>query len=64
MMTLFKYYPYGGYCPALDKLEDFINDHIRNCSESGFDLNGNRVFDIIPENGTPMEYKDGKVELL
>jgi len=58
MITLYKYYPNGGYCPSEGILGDFIDTHVRGCFTFGFDLNSERCFDIIPENGTPMTYTD------
>lgn len=63
MITLFKYYPGGGYYPYQGDLGEFLNEHVMKCFKFGFDFNGERCFDIIPENGMSIDYADGHPKL-
>lgn len=52
---LAKYYPSGGGVWNRDKVCDFVDKHMDECVPSGFDLDGNRVFDLYTENTTSQE---------
>lgn len=64
MITLYKYYPSGGYSSLEGGLGDFLDKHVQGCFRFGFDLEGERCFDIIPENGSRLDYTSGRPELI